>query len=787
MTFANLTEPQKAAVDHFEGPLMVLAGPGSGKTRVITYRIARLLQRGVKPQEVLALTFTNKAAREMSARVHTLLKDVHIQVSTFHSFCARLLRRFPEHVGLESNFTILDSGDQVALVRKIMKDMNLDTMALEPRRVLNRISKARNDLISAEQFRRAFEESVGDPIEAVVYEVFPEYEQQVKSQNSVDFDALLLHVLEILRDNEEMRKFLDEQFRFVLVDEYQDTNLAQYKIVQGLSQVFPNLCATGDPDQSIYGWRGARPANISQFENDFPTTKVVSLDQNFRSTAAIVRTADQLISNNVRRHRDSLFTENPAGEKPQHRVYANAESEANQIAAEIAERVAEGKRKFSDFAIFYRVNALSRPLETALSRHQVPYQVAAGYSFYERAEIRDLVGYLRLIENPSDNAACRRIINRPNRGIGDKTLMRLESHAETSQCSLLKAAANAEEVPTLNSRSRSCLSAFANLLETLQHRSQTCSIPDLIRSVIEEIDYFRLWQDEFEEVDQDRAGNVAELVNAATIYQDSLADTDEEASLQDFLQLVSLTSEADSVDSEKGSVTLMTMHAAKGLEFPVVYIVGVENGLIPHERATQNGDSASFEEERRLLFVGVTRAMEELNLTRTRERVFQGSRRSTIASPFVGEMPELEFVTEDGLPVVPTAGFSSENEFVEKARLRYEAAQQRLTETPSIMSAADLERQMQAVESDDQTSDEVNAPSTALDAARDALNALTARKTGKAPQFEVGRNVRHPRYGRGTVVDASTGSSRATVTVLFENDDREETFVAAHCPLQPLN
>ncbi|MEO2014514.1 MAG: UvrD-helicase domain-containing protein, partial [Fuerstiella sp.] len=635
---ANLTEPQQTAVDHFEGPLMVLAGPGSGKTRVITHRIARLLQRGVRPDEILALTFTNKAAREMGERVERLLGGTRVQVSTFHRFCSRLLRVYPDHVGLKDNFTILDSSDQSQLVRKIMKQIGFDPVMHEPRRVLNRISKARNDLVTAEVFRRRYEERIGDPLDAVVYEVFPEYEQRLLHQNAVDFDALLLHVVDLLTDSTELREILDTQFRFVLVDEYQDTNLAQYRIVRALSQQFPNICATGDPDQSIYGWRGARPENILQFERDFGDTKIVSLDQNFRSTASIVRCADQLISFNPRRHRNALTTDNEMGESVKLRVFADSEAEANGIALDIVAAVQSGARKYSDFAVFYRVNALSASVETALSRHGIPFQVAAGFSFYERAEVRDLLGYLRLMENSSDDAALERIINRPARGIGKTTVERLTAFAQHHRISMLQAAERNDEIPKLTARSHKPLNAFVDLIHKLHKRSAQLGVPELIEKLMAEIDYLSLWADDYDEVDQDRKANVYELVRAARIYQDAHDDPQNPPSLQGFLEMASLTSEADSVDDSKGVVTLMTMHAAKGLEFPVVYITGVESGLIPHERAVRNGDPASFQEERRLLFVGVTRAMHELHLTQTRERFFRGKRSYTIASPFLSEM-----------------------------------------------------------------------------------------------------------------------------------------------------
>lgn len=790
----QLTSAQQQAVDHFEGPLMVLAGPGSGKTRVITQRIAKLLSQGVGPQDVLALTFTNKAAREMAERVHQLLGGVRVEVSTFHRFCARLLRRWPDQVGLKDNFTILDSSDQASLVRKIMKDVGRDTTKHAPRRILGRISKARNELVTADEFRRRYEERIGDPLDSVVYDVFPEYERLLRQQNCVDFDALLLHVVDMLHSNEELREYLDLQYRFVMVDEYQDTNHAQYRIVKALSQHCPNLCVTGDPDQSIYGWRGARPENIGQFEQDFAGTNIVALDQNFRSTASIVRCADQLISQNTRRHRNALFTNNDEGESVKLRIYDDAEAEANLIAEEIVEQVASGTRKYSDFALFYRVNALSRPLETALSRHNIPFQMASGYSFYERAEVRDLLGYLRIIENPSDDTAFERIVNRPARGIGDKSVQRLTAYAAEHSLSMLEAAGKADEISTLTTRSQNALKGFSDLIHMLWEKSQDGKVAKLIELLIAEINYLNLWKDADEEVDQDRVANIYELVSTARLYEDAHDTPDNAPSLQGFLELASLTSEADSVDGSKGAVTLMTMHAAKGLEFPVVFIIGVETGLIPHERAVSHGDPSAFQEERRLLFVGVTRAMEELNLTQTRERDFRGMRRSTISSPFVPEMV-LDIVSDGNQPAPPVQKRSAYSEHVEKARERYVAAKAReaaetTTGLPNIMSAADLEKKLAGMQSGRAASPKIMTASasrkatieTVVQTASDSNDVAAPLSHG----FDVGTSVRHPRYGRGVVIEASDGSSRATVTVTFDVDNREETFVAAHCPLQPI-
>jgi DNA helicase-2/ATP-dependent DNA helicase PcrA len=775
---SNLTDAQHEAVEHFEGPLMVLAGPGSGKTRVITHRIARLLERGVTPEHILALTFTNKAAREMQERVEKLLGGLRVRVSTFHRFCSRILRRFPEHVGLKNNFTILDHSDQVSIIRHIMKEEKLDGMFHEPGRVLGRISRARNEMITAEQFRQQFEQRPGNPLDAIVYQVFPLYEARVRQQNAVDFDDLLLHVVRLMDDEPNVREQLDHYFRFILVDEYQDTNLAQYHIVHAMSQIHPNLCATGDPDQSIYGWRGARPGNISTFERDFPDVHIVSLDQNFRSTQRIVKCADQLISNNRRPHRGKLMTENPEGEPVRLLLFENPDAEADGIAEEIAAQVASGARKYSDFAIFYRVNALSRLLETALSRHAVPYQVAAGYSFFERAEVRDLIAYLRLIENESDDAAMERIVNRPARGIGNTTLLKLRNYADKHRISLFTAAREVRSVEGITPRVRKAVEGFTDLINKLHEQSAEGRVSPLIERLIADIDYMSLWRDDDEEeADVDRAANVHELISAARQY-DALSEQmgeerdeaaagmptflmeDDRTSLQGFLELATLANETDNLDASQGSVTLMTLHASKGLEFPSVYIIGIESGLIPHERAVTDGNVSSFEEERRLLFVGITRAMQSLTLTQASERTFRGMRRTTISSPFIAELQGV-IDRKASMATPPPITAAMLDERLEQARRRFEAAQ-KIGDRKLIMTAAEL-------------------------AAKKGLpDAAATTDSPGAFQFAMGMQVRHPRYGRGVVTELSGGSSRATISVQFENDGQTHTFVASRCPLQPV-
>ncbi|MFM7056355.1 MAG: ATP-dependent helicase [Planctomycetota bacterium] len=788
---SQLTAAQQAAVEHTEGPLLVLAGPGSGKTRVITHRISRLLETGAAPDQILALTFTNKAAREMSARAGRLTGGSRVQVSTFHRFCARLLRRWPERVGLKANFTILDQPDQTAIIRRIMKDLNLDSSVHEPGRVLARISRARNDMITSAEFQQRFEQRVSGPIDAAVCIVFPEYERRVREQNSVDFDDLLLHVVRMLHEEPELRSILDEQFRWILVDEYQDTNFAQYQIVHAMSQDYRNLCVTGDPDQSIYGWRGVRPANIAAFERDYPERAVVSLDQNFRSTGRIVRCADRLISGNRRPHRGRLTTANPDGSPVRLIVFADEEAEADAIAQEILAEVSSGHREFRDFAIFYRVNALSRLFETSLARHQIPCQVAAGYSFFERTEVRDLVAWLRLIENRADDAAFERIINRPTRGIGETSLQRLRNYASRERFSLFDAALQAKHVQGLSARTVKAMSGFTDLIQRLHAQSADGRVAPLLERLIAEIDYMALWKDDQDEPDEDRAANVYELVSAARQYDGTVPDDpetpadspltnppSEPPSLQGFLEIATLSSEVDSINSEHGAVTLMTLHASKGLEFPCVYVTGLETGLIPHERSLRDGDPAALEEERRLLFVGITRAMHSLTLTQTTARFFRGTRRTTISSPFVREIAsEIQLssahssrspaarTAADKLTPAPTPSTPLDDRLTQ-ARRRFDEATQQGKARPLIMTGAQLAA--------------LSTP---------APDAEAADATDDAPGshgYRPGMLVRHPRYGRGRITEVSGGSHRATVTVEFEGENTSHSFVASRCPLQPV-
>ena len=738
----RLTESQQQAVEHTNGPLLVIAGPGSGKTRVITQRIARLVDSGVRARRILAITFTNKAAAEMASRVNALLPgDDKPWVSTFHRFCAKLLRKYSEAVGLKPNYTILDRSDQIAMVRQVLHELNFDAVFYNPNRITNRISSAKNELIRADDYRRQFEERVGDSVEAVVAQVYPEYQNALLRTNCVDFDDLLLHVLELLETNSETRESLDQFYKHVLVDEFQDTNLAQYRIAAALSQTSPNLCATGDPDQSIYGWRGARIDNILRFESDFADTHVVRLDQNFRSTRQIVAASDRLVACNKRRKQRSLTTENDDGVPVELLSVDNSEHEAEVLCEHMREQVDAGNRKWSDFAIFYRVNALSRQLEVALGRHQIPFQISAGAAFYDRQEIRDMLAYLRLIENPEDESAFRRIINTPTRGIGKKSLGLLEEHSRRQRVSLVQSAKSASQISGLTARAKKAIAAFVELYVEFVELSAG-PVTELLKRIVERTGYVSDWLDGGE-LEHQRVANLNELLTAANQFEQSAGD-DGDLSLIAFLETTALVTDGDNLDGESGEVTLMTMHASKGLEFPVVYIVGVEDGLIPHERSVRSGDPDEIEEERRLLFVGMTRAREELYLTQTAQRTFQGNTRATIPSGFIRE-------------VAPIVRDRHQQITAPQTRIEFEprrVAKERPAGQPLLTTAADL---------------------------------LKGKNTeAEIPQgFAIGSKVRHPRYGVGTVIEMSGMSRRRMVTVRFR-DDREQTFVAEKSPLQPV-
>jgi DNA helicase II / ATP-dependent DNA helicase PcrA len=773
----DLTPSQRRAVEQTEGPLLVVAGPGSGKTRVITRRIARIVEQGVSPSNILALTFTNKAAGEMGDRVARLLPGTRVWVSTFHRFCARLLRRRAQAVGLKPNFTILDTADQRRFVRDIVRSLNFDSVHFPPERIADRISRAKNDLLTAESFQKALEERVGTLMDSVVKQVYPEYQRRLLDSNAVDFDDLLLWIVRLLEDNEEIRRELDEHFRYVLVDEYQDTNRAQYAIVAALSRDFPNLCVTGDPDQSIYGWRGARIENILRFEADYPRAAVVRLEENFRSTKSILRAADALIAHNVRRKAKTMRTDNPEGPPVELLRFDDAQSEAEGIAQAIRLGAETGQLRYSDVAIFYRINALSREFEIALARNRVPFQVAAGQAFYDRTEVKDVLGYLRLIANPQDRSAFLRVVNVPARGIGKKSVDRLTAWADTQRIALLAAAEQAPSIPGLPRKGAQDLARFAQLIGELADK-QIVSIAKFVELVLQRTAYMEQWRESPTEQDQQREANVGELLNAAAQYDSVERD---HPTLEGFLETTALVADIDSVDQAAERVTLMTLHAAKGLEFPIVYLVGVEQRLLPYERALQSDDPGEYEEERRLMFVGMTRARERLWLTRTQMRAVRGQRLASIPSEFLREVGVVETPLSVQAPRAAASGDAIAAEQGEHEGNEPAPDYENLHElAPDDESASPGEPKQRSVK----PTGDLTHPRLMTGA--DLLAAAANREPESAGGFTVGMSVRHPRYGVGRVVKVSGFSRNRLITIEFDDDGRTETFVAGKNPLQPV-
>jgi len=746
----GLTPAQRQAVEFFQGPLLILAGPGSGKTRVITRRIARLVERGVDPRRILAITFTNRAAREMQARVDALLPGSRVWVSTFHRFCASTLRKRANLIGLESNYVIFDKADQVAVIRQLLNDLDLDTVRVSPARLSGRISQIKNSLTGPDEYVRSMEDRIGDPIDTLVAQVYPRYQQALLDSNAVDFDDLLLHVVRLFQENPELRAGYDRRFDFVLVDEYQDTNAAQYQLVRALSMEIPNICVTGDPDQSIYAWRGANIGNILNFERDYPHTSLIRLEQNFRSTKNILRSADRLIAHNRMRKEKSLITENVEGDPVRLLTYPDSRNEADGIAQLCRRLVQERGLRYSDIAIFYRVNSMSRELEFAMTRNQIPLQIAAGLAFYDRAEIRDLLAYLRLIDNPADRVAFNRVCNKPTRGLGKATQTKLLQWADRHGLNAMDAARAADQIEELSRTAKTRLRAFVQLMDRFS-LADSGSVSELLKHVVEKTGYTRSWGSVASEQAIEKQANVEELINAAAEYDDSHLD---EPSVTGFLETTSLMNDDDLIDSSAGQVTLMTMHAAKGLEFPAVVIVGLEHGLIPHERSIKSDDSSQLEEERRLLFVAMTRAMNYLYLTTAQMRSERGTPRLTIPSTF---LTETEFVHGD-----------------------FQSAEQMQSVGP------DLEFKRRKKDIREHLRQRLDNPAGPLLTTGAALLAGHAEEVPLPLSFAIGMRVRHPRYGVGTVTELSGFSKKRTVTVEFYEDSRIETYRVSHCPLQPV-
>ena len=631
--FDTLNDRQCEAVKHTEGPLLITAGAGSGKTKVLTCRIAHLLELGVAPYRILAITFTNKAAKEMKERVTNLVgaQADSIWLSTFHSFCAKLLRfEVDGFHGYTRNFTIYDSSDQLVLVKDCLKKLNLDDKQFMPRSVLGTISSAKNVLMDA----KAFAAKASDFYEQKVADVYALYQEKLRENNAVDFDDLLFLAVRLLQEKEDVREKYQSRFQYILVDEYQDTNHAQYALTKILAARWRNICVVGDADQSIYAWRGADIRNIIDFTRDYPDAASIKLEQNYRSTKTILHAANAVIDNNESRPKKTLWTENPAGNKIIHYQAQTEHDEADYIAGVIYNRHEISHEPYGDMAILFRTNAQSRVLEEKLMRYAIPYTMVGGTKFYDRKEIKDVLAYLRLLYNPEDSLSLTRIINVPKRNIGATTMEHVAAYAEEQGISLFEALSSTDEIP-VTKRARTSLENFAAMIFDLLNDIEGKDVLSLIESVIKQTGYGDMLDKEAEHDPQgeSRKENVGEFLSVAKDYMDSNPD----GNLQDFLENVALVSDVDDFESSDSKVTLMTLHAAKGLEFPVVFLTGLDEGLFPHSRTLL--DPAQVEEERRLAYVGITRAERQLYVTDAITRTMYGRISAYMPSRFLAEIP----------------------------------------------------------------------------------------------------------------------------------------------------
>lgn len=629
----GLNKEQQQAVQHTEGPLLILAGAGSGKTKVLTVRIAHLLAQGVNPYEILAITFTNKAAKEMKSRVEGLVGDVanRIWLSTFHSFCAKFLRfELDNFLGYNSNFTIYDTSDSQAVIKAALKALNLDDKYYPVGAMIGAISDAKNKLLFASDFRK----QARDFYQQKVADVYEYYERELRKNNALDFDDLLLVAVKLLQSNEAVLDKYSKRFRYVMIDEYQDTNHAQYLLAKLLASHWKNIAVVGDADQSIYAWRGADIQNILDFEKDYPNCTSIKLEQNYRSTKIILDAANAVIENNEGRPKKNLWTDKTEGAKIQHFTAQSEHEEAAFIGDTIAKKHDIHGVPYGDMAILYRTNAQSRVLEEALIKRALPYTMVGGTKFYDRKEIKDVLAYLRVLYNPFDDLSLLRIINVPKRSIGATTVAKLQDYARANGTSLFMTLTQLHLVDTIKGKTKEKLEEFGILIFTLVAEMEDRTVLDILESILDRTGYLAQLEESTDPQDQARAENIGELLSVAKDFQ----DTNPTGTVEDFLEQVALVNDVDSFEQEESKVTLMTLHAAKGLEFPIVFLGGLEEGLFPHSRTLMNPEE--IEEERRLAYVGITRAEKELYISNATTRTVFGRTSSYLPSRFIDEIPE---------------------------------------------------------------------------------------------------------------------------------------------------
>ena len=749
--YDTLNEPQREAVLHTDGPLLILAGAGSGKTRVLTHRIAYLIdERGVNPWNILAITFTNKAAEEMRQRVDSLVSfgAESIWVSTFHSACVRILRRFIDRLGYDNRFTIYDTDDQKTLMKEVCRKVDIDTKVYKERNLLAAVSSAKNEMILPDEFEL---NAGGDFGQLKIAKVYREYEAQLKANNALDFDDLLVKTVQLLETQPDVLEYYQERFRYIMVDEYQDTNTVQFRLVRLLAGKYRNLCVVGDDDQSIYKFRGANIRNILDFEHEFPDAHVVRLEQNYRSTGNILNAANGVIRNNRNRKEKTLWTDNGDGEKIQLRQFDTAFDEAEYIAEDIKKEVQEGA-SYNDSAVLYRTNAQSRLFEEKFIAMNIPYKIVGGINFYARREIKVLLAYLKTVDNGQDDLAVRRIINVPKRGIGLTTINRIQESADERGIGFYEALLAPDLIPGVG-RSASKLDSFAALIEYFKGQTEKESITDLLREIIEKTGYVESLEAEDKVEAESRIENIDELVNKAAAYEEDCQDRGEEASLSGFLEEVALVADIDSLDEDQDYVVLMTLHSAKGLEFPHVYLAGMEDGLFPSYMTITSDDNEDLEEERRLCYVGITRAEEKLTLTCARRRMVRGETQFNKMSRFIKEIP-MELIDTGNRKIEEGTQIPVQNTY---------------SHAKEAFRARPFASQFSASQSSGKTTGK--QPFSSLQKGSQIL----AGKSGSL-SYQVGDRVRHTKFGEGTVLEIKEGGRDYEVTVEFDSAGVRKMF-----------
>lgn len=733
--YDTLNPPQREAVAQTEGPVLILAGAGSGKTRVLTHRIAYLMEEmGVNPWNILAITFTNKAAQEMRERVDKLVGfgSESIWVSTFHSACVRILRRHIDNLGYDTNFTIYDTDDQKSLMKDVCRKLNIDTKVYKERSLLAQISHAKDELLTPDDMEM---KAAGDYNMKKVASVYREYQAALRKNNALDFDDLIVKTVELFQNCGAVLEYYQERFKYIMVDEYQDTNTAQFKFISLLAQKYENLCVVGDDDQSIYKFRGANIGNILGFERVFPDAKVIRLEQNYRSTKNILNAANQVIANNTERKAKTLWTENEEGSKVHFRQFFNAYEEAEYVAGEIGRMKREGMGSYRDCAILYRTNAQSRIFEEKFIAANIPYKLVGGVNFYARKEIKDLLCYLKTIDNARDDLAVQRIINVPKRGIGATTLGRVQDYADNMGISLYEALRVAEEVPSIG-RSLSKIDGFVTFIQSLKSKADVLSVEELLQEVIDDTGYVAELEAEDTEESRARIENIDELISKTVAYQEAMEEQNQPATLSGFLEEVALVADIDTVDPDQDYVLLMTLHSAKGLEFPKVFMVGMEDGIFPSHMTISYGDDGELEEERRLCYVGITRAMKDLTLTCAQQRMIRGETQYNKVSRFVREIPrelvDLGHTIQEKKPkaedLIPTPAKYSKMKEILQSR-NYKPREFKVTKSGSL-------------------------------------------------DYEVGDTVRHIKFGVGIVKEIVEGGRDYEVTVEFDKVGVKKMFAS---------